>query len=85
MKTYTVKELASRCCRVHRDLLPYVIKGYLYSSLSDLIPFKYIDSYNKVVEVNKVPDLDKVIREVINFIRTNSSLTHNRKAIATLS
>ncbi len=85
VKTYTVKELASRCCRIHKDLLPYIIKRYLYSSLSDLIPFKYVNSNNKVVEVNTVSDLDGVIREVISFVRANNSLTHSKEAIATSS
>jgi len=80
MKTYTIEELASRYCRVHRDLLPYVTWRQLYSSLAELMPFKYVDSKREIIEVCSTTDLNKVVRDIIYFIRLRKSQIRSRKS-----
>ncbi|RLG73350.1 MAG: hypothetical protein DRO23_09150 [Thermoprotei archaeon] len=79
MRTYTIEELANRYCRVHRDLLPYVTWRQLYSSLAKLMPFKYIDSKREVIEVCSIADLDKVVKDIIYFVRLRKSRIRNEK------
>jgi len=80
MKTYTIEELASRYCRVHRDLLPYVTWRQLYSNLAELMPFRYVDSKREIIEVCSIADLDKVVRDIIHFVRLRKSRIRNRKS-----
>ena len=79
MKTFTIEELASRYCRVHRDLLPYVTWRQLYSNIAELMPFRYVDSKREIIEVYSTADLDKVLRDIMYFIRLRKSQIRNRK------
>ncbi len=69
----THKDVAKKYFRVNENLVGYVSKNRIYSEMASRMPFTYVDSKGEKHEVKSFDDLEKVVRDVVKYIRRNNS------------
>jgi len=68
----THKDVAKKYFRVSGSLLGYVSKNHIYSEMALKMPFTYVDSKGNKHEIKTLNDLEKVVNDVVSYIRHNS-------------
>ncbi len=69
----THKDVAKKYFRVNGNLVGYVSKNRIYSEMASRIPFTYVDSKGEKHEIKSFDDLEKVVHDVVKYIRRNNS------------
>ncbi len=67
----THKDVAKKYFRMSDSLLGYVSKNQIYSEMASKIPFTYVDSKGNKHEIKSLNDLEKVVNDVVSYIRHN--------------
>jgi len=68
----THKDVAKKYFRVSGSLLGYVSKNHIYSDMASKMPFTYVDSKGNSHEIKTFNDLEKVVSDVVSYIRHNN-------------
>jgi len=71
-KKMTHKDVAKKYFRVSGSLLGYVSKNHIYSDMASKMPFTYVDSKGNSHEIKTFNDLEKVVSDVVSYIRHNN-------------
>ena len=51
----------------------YVSKNRIYSEMASRMPFTYVDSKGEKHEIKSFDDLEKVVHDVVKYIRRNNN------------